>query len=137
MKKNKTLVTTAVVVVLGAAAYYFLLRPSAGKNGGGGGGRGSEEIDEKMLPIANSLFDAMNGYGTGNNTIETELKKIKSKQEWDSLVRAFGTRTISSGTWNVFQSDFTGGLVECLQDELDSEETERVNQILSRIGVSI
>jgi hypothetical protein len=137
MKKNKTLVTTAVVVVLGAAAYYFLLRPSAGKGGKREGGRGEEEIDQKMLPIANNLFDAMDGYGTGNDTIETELKKIKSKQEWDSLVRAFGTRTISSGTWNFFQSDFTGGLVECLQNELDSGETARVNQILSRIGVSI
>jgi len=137
MKKNKTLVTTAVVVVLGAAAYYFLLRPSAGKGGKREGGRGDEEIDQKMLPIANNLFDAMDGYGTGNDTIETELKKIKSKQEWDSLVRAFGTRTISSGTWNFIQSDFTGGLVECLQNELDSGETARVNQILSRIGVSI
>lgn len=134
MKKNKTLVTTAVVVALGAAAYYFLLRPGAGKGGNGGG---SSEIDQKMLPIANNLFDAMNGYGTGNDAIETELKKIQSKNEWDALVKAFGTRTISSGYWNVFQSDFTGGLVECLQDELDEAETNRANQILSRIGVSI
>lgn len=135
MKKNKTLVTTAVVVALGAAAYYFLLRPGAGKGGNGGGG--SDEIDQKMLPIANNLFDAMNGYGTANDDIETELKKIQSKKEWDALVKAFGTRTISSGNWNVFQSDFTGGLVECLQDELDEAETTRVNQILSKIGVSI
>jgi hypothetical protein len=135
MKKNKTLVTTAVVVALGAAAYYFLLRPGAGKGGNGGGG--SDEIDQKMLPIANNLFDAMNGYGTSNDDIETELKKIQSKKEWDALVKAFGTRTISSGYWNVFQSDFTGGLVECLQDELDEAETNRANQILSRIGVSI
>lgn len=136
MKNNKTLVTTAVVVALGAAAYYFLLRPSA-DNKGGKRGRDDGEIDEKMLPIANSLFDAMDGYGTANDDIETELKKIQSKKEWDSLVRAFGTRTISSGRGNVFQSDFTGGLVECLQDELDEAETNRVNQILSRIGVSI
>lgn len=135
MKNNKTLVTTAVVVALGAAAYYFLLRPSADK--GGKRGRDDGEIDQKMLPIANSLFDAMDGYGTANDDIETELKKIQSKKEWDSLVRAFGTRTISSGRGNVFQSDFTGGLVECLQDELDEAETNRVNQILSRIGVSI
>lgn len=131
---KKGLIATLVVVGLGAAAYFLFLR---NKDGRGGGGGENSEIDEKMLPMANSLFDAMNGYGTGNDRIEKELQKLKSKNEWDALVRAFGTRTISSGTWNVFQSDFTGTLPECLNDELDSSELEKVNQILSKIGVSI
>lgn len=131
---KKGLIATLVVVGLGAAAYFLFLR---NKDVRGGGGGENSEIDEKMLPMANSLFDAMNGYGTGEDTIEKELKKLKSKADWDALVRAFGTRTISSGTWNVFQSDFTGTLPECLNDELDSSELESVNQILSKIGVSI
>lgn len=131
---KKGLIATLVVVGLGAAAYFLFLR---NKNGRGGGGGENSEIDEKMLPMANSIFDAMNGYGTGEDTIKKELQKLKSKNDWDALVRAFGTRTLSSGTWNVFQSDFTGTLPECLNDELDSGELADVNTILNKIGVSI
>lgn len=131
---KKGLIATLVVVGLGAAAYFLFLR---NKDGRGGGGGENSEIDEKMLPMANSLFDAMNGYGTGDDTIKKELQKLKSKNDWDALVRAFGTRTISSGTWNVFQKDFTGTLPDCLNDELDSGELADVNTILNKIGVSI
>lgn len=131
---KKGLIATLVVVGLGAAAYFLFLR---NKDGRGGGGGENSEIDEKMLPMANSLFDAMNGYGTGEDTIKKELQKLKSKNEWDALVRAFGTRTISSGTWNVFQKDFTGTLPDCLNNELDSGELADVNTILNKIGVSI
>ena len=79
----------------------------------------------------------MDGYGTGNSTIEDELKKLKSRSDWDKLVSAFGTRTISSGLGNIFQSDFTGTLPECLNDELDSSELQSANKILNKIGVSI
>lgn len=133
-QSKKGLVTTLVVVGLGAAAYFLFFR---NKNGSGGGGGSNAELDAKMLPMANAIFDAMNGYGTGNDAIENQLEKLTSKSEWDALVRAFGTRTISSGMWNIFQADFTGDLVSCLNDELDSSELERANQILSKIGVSI
>lgn len=132
---KKGLIATLVVVGLGAAAYFLFLRNKDGRGGRGGGE--NSELDAQMLPMANSIFDAMNGYGTGEDTIKKELQKLKSKNDWDALVRAFGTRTLSSGTWNVFQSDFTGTLPECLNDELDSSELESVNQILSKIGVSI
>lgn len=132
---KKGFIATLVVVGLGAAAYFLFLRNKDGRGGRGGGG---SEVDEnKFLPMANTIFDAMNGYGTAETTIENQLKKLKSKEEWNALVSAFGTRTISSGTWNVFQSDFTGDLVSCLNDELDSAEIEKLNQILSKIGVSI
>ena len=132
---KKGLIATLVVVGLGAAAYFLFLRNKDGRGGGGGGV--TDELDAKMLPIANAIFDAMNGYGTGNDTIENQLKKLTTKSEWDALVRAFGTRTISSGTWNVFQDDFTGTLSDCLNDELDSDELDDVNEILNKIGVSI
>jgi hypothetical protein len=100
-----------------------------------GGGNGVSNLD--FTKMADSIFDAMDGYGTGNNTIENELKKLKSKADWNALVSAFGTRKISSGTGNIFQSDFTGNLTECLNDELDSDELEDANEILNKIGVSI
>jgi len=132
--KNKGLVTTLVVVGLGVAAYFLFLRKKDDGNGGGGGG---ETSDLDFLSMANKIFDAMDGYGTGNGTIETELKKLKSRADWDALVEAYGTRTISSGTGNIFQSDFTGTLPEALNDELDNSELTRANEILNKIGASI
>ena len=87
--------------------------------------------------MADNLFNAMNGYGTGNTTIEEELKKLKSKSDWNNLVNAFGIRKISSGFGNIFQGDFTGNLPECLNDELDQDELKSANKILNKIGVSI
>lgn len=110
------------------------LPPDGGGGNSGGSGSGASLDYNKM---ADTIFDAMDGYGTGNSTIEDELKKLKSRSDWDKLVSAFGTRTISSGWGNIFQSDFTGTLPECLNDELDSSELESVNKILNKIGVSI
>ena len=139
MKKNKTLVTVLVALGLGAAVY-FLKRKKDNGGGGGGNGGGGTGIEGDYLTIANNLFDIFNGYGTvgtGANAVVAELKKLRSRSDWDKLVAAYGTRTVSSGTWNIFVSDFTGTLPECLRDELDSSELEDVNQELSRIGVSI
>ena len=108
--------------------------PDGGGGNGGGSGSGTSLDYNKM---ADTIFDAMDGYGTGNSTIEDELKKLKSRSDWDKLVSAFGTRTISSGWGNIFQSDFTGTLPECLNDELDSSELQSANKILNKIGVSI
>jgi len=135
MKKNKTFVTVLVALGLGAAVYFLTRKKGGGGNGGGGTG-----IEGDYLTIANNLFDIFNGYGTvgtGANAVVAELKKLRSRSDWDKLVAAYGTRTVSSGTWNIFVSDFTGTLPECLRDELDSSELEDVNQELSRIGVSI
>lgn len=142
MKKNKALVTVLAVVGIGAAAYFLFLKKKGERNGGGGNGGGGNrgggggQVNQDFLPMANAIFDAMDGYGTNEETIETELKKLRSKSDWNALVNAFGTRTISSGKWN-FQDDFTGNLPECLNDELDSSEIQSVNQILNKIGVSI
>jgi hypothetical protein len=140
MKKNKTLVTVLVVLGLGAAVYFLTRKKGGSGNGGGGNGGGGTGIEGDYLTIANNLFDIFNGYGTvgtGANAVVAELKKLRSRSDWDKLVAAYGTRTVSSGTWNIFVSDFTGTLPECLRDELDSSELEDVNQELSRIGVSI
>ena len=133
--KNKGLVTTLVVVGLGAAAYFLFLKGN--KGGGGGRSGGGQTSDLDFLSMANKIFDAMDGYGTNEGTIENELKKLKSKDDWNALVSAYGTRTINCGRYNPFCNDFTGGLVESLNDEMDSSELNRANEILNKIGVSI
>lgn len=147
MKKNQTLITILVALGLGGALY-FILRGRAGRNdrsggansGGGGWIDGGGVSNINHLEIANNLFDIFNGYGTtgwGADDVVAELKKLKTRADWDALVKAYGVRTVSSGMWNIFQSDFTGTLVECMKDELDSSEEADVNDELKRLGVSI
>lgn len=146
MKKETLNGIIAGGVILGLAMGAYLvfkkkgsspnpLPPDGGGSGDGGNGSGSSSLDYNKM--ADNLFDAMDGYGTGNTAIEDELKKLKSRSDWDKLVSAFGTRTISSGWGNIFQNNFTGTLPECLNDELDSDELDDVNEILNKIGVSI
>lgn len=149
--KKETLngvIAGALILTLGLVAYLVFNKKAGGTlpnpnpplpdpYGGGGSGGGSGVSNLNFSAMADSLFNAMDGYGTGNTTIENELKKLKSKADWNALVDAFGTRTISSGSFNVFQPNFTGNLPECLNDELDSSELESANKILNKIGVNI
>lgn len=146
--KKETLngvIAGALILTLGLVAYLVFNKKGKGvpnpnpnpnpdpfdPNGGGG------VSNLNFRAIADSLFDAMDGYGTGEDTIEKELKKLKTKADWNALVEAYGTRTLNCGTGNPFCSDFTGDLADCLNDELDEDELEDVNEILNKIGVSI
>ena len=55
------------------------LPPDGGGGNGGGSGSGTSLDYNKM---ADTIFDAMDGYGTGNSTIEDELKKLKSRSDY-------------------------------------------------------
>jgi len=90
----------------------------------------------QVMQIANDLFEAMDDYMTNEDTISTAFGKIKTNNDFDNLVSAFGTRTLNCGTGNPFCSDFTGNLIECLRDELDEDEISEVNDILRRNSVS-
>jgi hypothetical protein len=93
----------------------------------------------QVMKIANDLFEAMDNYGTdwdSSTGITSSFKKIKTNNDMDNLMSAFGTRTLNCGTANPFCSDFTGNLKECLRDELDEDEIAEVNDILRRNGVS-
>ncbi len=114
--------------------------PTGGGGNSGGGGGAIPPTSLNYSEIADNLFNIFDGYGTvgtGANAVVEELNKLRTRQDWEKLVQAYGTRTVSSGWGNIFQSNFTGTLPECLRDELDSSELADVNQELSRIGVSI
>ena len=66
----------------------------------------------------------------------SDFEKIKTNNDFDNLVSAFGTRTLNCGTGNPFCTDFTGNLIECLIDELDEDEIAEVNDILRRNRIS-
>jgi len=104
-------------------------------NGGGGGGGGVSNLN--FSAMADSLFNSMTNYGTYEEDIIDELKKLKTKADWNALVQAYGTRTLNCGTWNPFCDDFTGDLAACLNDELSEGWMEIVNEVLGKFGVSI
>lgn len=157
MKKNltNTLVAVSAIALVGIGAFLIFRKPknqvpyppydpggSGGSGGSGSGGSGSGGSNGttpgiKFSDIADNIFDAMDGYGTDEPTIESELKKLRTKADWNALVSAYGTRTISSGRGNIFQPNFTGDLTQCLKNELDAEEETSVNNILSKLGVTI
>jgi len=112
---------------------------STDPNGGGNTNPNNDLTGNQVMTIANDLFEAMDNYGTdwdSSTGVTSSFEKIKTNNDFDNLVSAFGTRTLNCGTANPFCSDFTGNLKECLRDELDEDEIAEVNDILRRNRVS-
>jgi len=80
--------------------------------------------------FANKLFASMNGKGTYENEIISVFRNIYNDADFLAIQKAFGTRTIESRTY--FVPDFRGTLIPCLADELDSDYTKQINEILRR-----
>ena len=74
---------------------------------------------------------------TSESKIYNILNRLQKNTDWNTLVTAYGTRKLSSGAGNIFVKDFNGNLPDSLRNELDNSEIKAVNQILSKIGVSI
>jgi len=120
----------------GSAPYPPMPNPNPNDpNGGGGGGGGVSNLN--FSAMADSLFNSMTNYGTWEDDIIDELKKLKTKADWNALVQAYGTRTLNCGSWNPFCDDFTGDLAACLNDELSEGWMKDVNDVLGKFGVSI
>lgn len=138
---NKKYIKYAAIAGGVLLVLYILKRNKDKSNSSGGnnnsGGGGVKDQDLPYTSMADEIFEAMNGYGTNEAKINAVLERLQKKSHWDSLVSAYGIRKLSSGRGNVFVSDFTGNLPNSLINELDSSELKTVNNILSKIGVSI
>jgi len=148
--KKETLngvIAGGLILALGMVAYLVFNRKGSAPyppmpnpnpydpNGGGGGGGGVSNLN--FSAMADSLFNSMTNYGTYEEDIIDELKKLKTKADWNALVQAYGTRTLNCGSWNPFCDDFTGDLAACLNDELSEGWMKDVNEVLGKFGVSI
>jgi hypothetical protein len=90
--------------------------------------------------IANSIFAAMDGYGTNETTILRELVKLKNQADWLSVRKEWDVREISSGNLNP-EPNFKGTLESALTSELgDTPEDKvikgKVNQHFAKVGIS-
>jgi ABC-type glycerol-3-phosphate transport system substrate-binding protein len=144
-KTQRGIITAAVVLVAVAVAMKFILPKksnggniSGGDNAGGGNTGGFSPVNTNLdyRSLANQLFDAFDGYGTAENKVKEIFKLLKSNADYDSLKAAYGVREVSSGTWNIFQSNFEGDMPATVKHELDDNELAEVNQILASNGVT-
>jgi hypothetical protein len=141
MKNNKNLLIVLAALGLGAAIY-FLAKGKKGGNGGNGNGGGvtppppSQQDELRWRKMANEFFEAFNGCGTTNNIVRSGISKITSEADWQGVIRAYGTKTTTSSFWCIGNSDFTGGLLDTLNDECSSGEIDEYNTILSSKGVT-
>ena len=143
-QKRMLFIGTAIA---GALAIIYVYSKAKNKNKSESGGNGNTETPPKpdpneptVLPyklMADELFESMNGYGTSESKIYNILNRLQKNTDWNTLVTAYGTRKLSSGAGNIFVKDFNGNLPDSLRNELDNSEIKAVNQILSKIGVSI
>jgi len=138
--KTKNLIL--VLAVVGVAGY-FIFKPkktiiNGDDNSGGDNGGVTTPSQQDLLKykkIANDLFEAMSGCGTTWSGITGAISKIKSEADWQGVINAYGTRTISSEWWCIGNSNYSGGLEGALRDELSSGEVTDVNKMLSDNGV--
>lgn len=79
--------------------------------------------------LANAIHTAMDGYGTNEDAIYVAFRQLKNNADFLAVTKAYGVRKVSSGQWSVV-GDMKGTLTQCLQDELDSDERKKVNEIL-------
>lgn len=89
----------------------------------------------QMKSIANSMFRAMDGYGTDEEAIISLARQAKNNADWSGINAAWGKRTISSGAWNPSPDLRNATLGEALHDELSQYWKTKINQVLSSKGI--
>lgn len=90
--------------------------------------------------IANSIFTAMDGYGTDEVAILRQLVKLKNQADWLAVRAEWGVREISSGRGNP-EPNFKGTLEAALTSELGDTPEDlvvkaKVNQHFAKVGIT-
>lgn len=97
-------------------------------------GKGGSLTEVQYTQLANTLQTAFAGYGTDYNAILRVIVQLKNDFDILSLRKAYGIRTISSGTLN-FSKDFEGTLDQTMTEELSSSDIGKINLQLAKQGV--
>lgn len=84
---------------------------------------------QQAMAFANTLFTAMDGYGTEEWQIMGVFYKIYNDADFLALSNAYGTREISSGSWNP-EPNYKGTMTGALHNELDTTWTKKINDLL-------
>ena len=115
-KKTKNgIITVGVIAALGLVGYKLLKKPKGIPEPNRGGG-----------------VDPNSGGGITNPPPPSP----STDADFNALVAAYATRTVSSGFGNIFASNFSGGLIATLKQECSSGERQAINQILADKGIT-
>lgn len=80
---------------------------------------------------ANQLQEAFNGCGTSDQVWRNIFSKMKNDMDLALLMDSYGVRTIDECNWELNFGDFKGSLSETIVHELDDDEVNELNQLLS------
>lgn len=80
--------------------------------------------------FAQSLFTAMDGYGTDEDAIIGVFKNLKNDADFAMVSNAYGIREVSSGAWNP-EPNYKGSLSGALTSELSQSWKDEINKILA------
>ncbi len=90
--------------------------------------------ESQYSSYANTLWSAMNGYGTDEDIIMRVFANLKNDADFVSLSAAYGTRTISSGLGNP-EPNYRGTLSCALASELSNSKIKDINKSMSKKGI--
>lgn len=88
----------------------------------------------QMSTAANVIFNAMDGYGTDEDAIMRQMRKIKNDLDYLGISNAYGTREVSSGRFNP-EPNYKGKLAGSLQNDLSDYWIGLINKHLKSKGV--
>lgn len=83
---------------------------------------------------ADVLFNAMDGAGTDEDAIYSIFREIDNQDDWNELVRKYGSRTLSKGP---LMGSLPGTLQVHLKYELTQSELNQCKNILSGIDTGL
>ena len=95
-------------------------------------GQVASYMDAQYIGFADAIYSARAGnniFGTDEDSIYNVFMKMKNNLDVAKLITAFGVRRLSYS----FSEASLGGF---LQDDLDSEEIDTINTILSKKGIT-
>lgn len=82
---------------------------------------------------ADTLFAAMSGAGTDEDTIFGVIQQLVTQDDWNELVRKYGTRTLS----RFLQGDLSGTLQTHLRDDLSSSDIKELKNMIPDINTGL
>lgn len=82
---------------------------------------------------ADTMFNALNKVNTDEDAIYSICSQVRNQDDWNKLVREYGTRTLS----RIFSSDLTGTLQVHLRDELWENELAKVKSLMPNVDTGL
>lgn len=97
-------------------------------------GKGPTLPPSQISGLANTLFQAMDGYNTDERAIYSVFVKVKNDADVLAIIKAYGIRELSSGKFNP-EPNLKGSLTEAFTSELNRNEIAQLNMILAKKAI--